>query len=180
LWRLTWASSATRVRPGAPVPFGVNLRAILLVSTWRSVMATLLSRGDSPCLPDGSAAVTAAFVGVLSLDDAASQRRAVEKLLAQAHTLILDVTDLRLQYNSTVTIFSRALLDVGGWPSVRLVVMKPDRRFGAALEATGVSRDVHVVDSINRALAKLETRARRVSRRAWLSTPAVDRLILIG
>jgi hypothetical protein len=31
LWRLTWASSATRVRPGAPVPFGVNLRAILLV-----------------------------------------------------------------------------------------------------------------------------------------------------
>ncbi len=32
LWRLTWASAATLVRPGTPVPFGVNLLKGLLGS----------------------------------------------------------------------------------------------------------------------------------------------------
>jgi hypothetical protein len=96
-------------------------------------MTTLLSQGDAPCLPNGSAVALAAFMGVLSFDDAAIGTRAIEKLLTQAYTVILDVADLRCQHDSAVTIFSRALLAAGGWPSVRLVVTKPDRRRAAAL-----------------------------------------------
>jgi hypothetical protein len=68
-------------------------------------MATLLFLGDLPCLPDGSIAVSAALVGVLSSDDVAVQRREIQKLLTQGHAVILDVANLRIRHDSAVKVF---------------------------------------------------------------------------
>jgi hypothetical protein len=46
---VTWASAALLVRPGIPVPFGVNLRAILLVYLLK-IMATF-SYGSRSTIP---------------------------------------------------------------------------------------------------------------------------------
>jgi hypothetical protein len=82
--------------------------------------------------------------------------------------VVLDVADLRIQHGPAVQVLSTALLAAGGWPSARLVVVRPDGRLAAALRTTGVARDVHVADSVESALAKLQIRPARVSRRTWL------------
>ena len=161
---------------GAQAPRGLGpLYDASSTGAGRFDMATLLLHGDPPCLPDGSTAVTAALAGVLSSDEVAVQRREIQKLLTQGHAVILDVADLRIRHGSAVKVFSNALLAAGGWPSVRLVVVGPDGQLAAALDKTGVSQDVHVVDDIQCAIAKLQARPRRVSRRAWLRPNSIAR-----
>jgi hypothetical protein len=111
-------------------------------------MAKLIIYEGSPQSLGGSTGVTAALVGVLSFDDVAPQRWAIKKLLISAHAVVLDVA--------------------GGWPSVRLVVLRPDGRLAAALKTTGVAREINVAPDIDRAIAQLQIRPARVSRRAWL------------
>lgn len=138
-------------------------------------MAKLIVYEGSPRSSGGSTGVTAALVGVLSFGDVAAQRRAIKELLTQVHAVVLDVADLRIPHGSLVQILSTALLAAGGWPSVRLVVVRPDGRLGAALKSTGVTRDVHVAENIDWARTKLSTRPSRVSRRTWLQPTVAAR-----
>src|SRR5689334_711130 len=131
-------------------------------------MAKLIVYEGSPRSSGWSTGVTAALVGVLSFDDLAEQRWALKEVLTQVHAVVLDVADLRVQHGPAVHLFSTALLAAGGWPSVRLVLLRPGGRLAAALMTTGVVRDVHVADNIDCALIKLRTRPPRVSRRRWL------------
>ena len=138
-------------------------------------MAKLIVYEGSPHPSDGSTGVTAALVGVLSFSDVAVQRRAIKDLLTRVRAVVLDVTDLRIQHGPAVQVLSTALLAAGGWPSVRLVVLRPDGRLVAALRTTGVARDIHVADNIDCALSKLQTRPSRVSRRTWLQPNSAAR-----
>src|SRR4051812_713253 len=117
---------------------------LLYSSAERSDMAKLIVYEGSPRSSGGSTGVTAALAGVLSFDDRAAQRRAIKELLTQVHAVVLDVADLRVQHGPAVQMLSTALLAAGGWPSVRLVVLRPDARLIAAPKATGVARDVHI------------------------------------
>lgn len=131
-------------------------------------MVTLFERGESHALSDGSRAVEAAVVGVLGLDDVATLKRSVAKLLVRTRVLIVDVSDMRIRQPSTVDVFSGAVLAAGGWPRVRLAVVEPDGRVAAALRKTGVAQEVHVVPTVEDALKKLEFAPNRVSSRHWL------------
>jgi hypothetical protein len=131
-------------------------------------MAKLIVYEDSPRPGGGSTGVTAALTGVLSSHDVAPQRRAIKELLDRVHAVVLDVAELRIQHGPAVEVLSTALLAAGGWPSARLVVLRPDGRLTAALRTTGVAREVPVADDIDCALATLRARPPRVSRRLWL------------
>jgi hypothetical protein len=138
-------------------------------------MAKLIVYDDSPGPPGGSTGVTAALVGVLSFEDVAVHKRAIKDLLTRAHAVVLDVAELRIQHGPAVQVLSTALLAAGGWPSARLVVVRPDGRLATALRTTGVARDVHIADSVEDALGTLHIRPARVSRRIWLGPDAAAR-----
>lgn len=68
LWRLIRASAATLMRLGTPVPFSVNLRAILLVARRRSSHQQRIAWGRAclmGCLQSGSPVRTGIPYGAL-------------------------------------------------------------------------------------------------------------------
>jgi len=148
--------------------FGPFCAPLLYLSAERSDMVKLVVYEGSPRSSGGSTGVTAALVSGLSFDDPAEQRRALKELLTQVQAVVLDVADLRVEHGPAVHLFSTVLLAAGEWPSVRLVLLRPDGRLTAALRTTGVVRDVHVAENIDCALITLRTRPPRVSRRRWL------------
>lgn len=121
--------------------------------------------------------------GTLARADLPRLQQTLDDLLAPARPVLLDVSRLATPYPPAVGVLSRALLDAGGWPSARLVVVGADARFHAALRSTGALRDVVVADDVAQARARVHCRPERVRRRLSLRSGArararafVDRL----
>lgn len=123
----------------------------------------------------------ARLAGTLTRSDVPLLRRALDDLLASRHPVLIDVSRLAVPYPPAVGVLSSALLDAGGWPAARLVVVGADARFRAALRSTGTARDVVVADDVHDAASRVHHRPERVRRRLALRPGAqprafVDRL----
>ena len=88
--------------------------------------------------------------------------------LDERGSLVLDIADLQLHHPAAVEVFAEALAAAGGWPTARLVLVKPDGRITAALSASGLVGEVPVAADLVSGRARLCLRPDSVTRRLRL------------
>lgn len=118
---------------------------------------------------DTPTATVVAVRGELSLRTVPQLRRAVEKQLADRGRVLVDVSGLAVTWHPAIDAFPTALAAMTGWPAARLVLFGPGPATAELLAARPrLAASVHVAADEAEAVALLDVRPRRLSRRAEL------------
>ena len=110
--------------------------------------------------------------GVLCADTSAAARARLASLLRDADCVVVDLDGVEIAHPAVLAVLASALLDAGGWPVAKLVVLDPRPAARRALTEAGVDRLVVVASAADGAGAACATRPPEV--RATWTLPAVD------
>lgn len=110
--------------------------------------------------------------GVLCADTSASARARLAALLRDADCVVVDLDGVEIAHPAVLAVLASALLDAGGWPVAKLVVLDPRPAARRALTEAGVDRLVVVASAADGAGAACTTRPPEV--RATWTLPAAD------
>ena len=110
--------------------------------------------------------------GTLSLATASRARSLLGKALRDRGAVVVDLSDLRLQWSPAAEVFPSALAEAGGWPAARLVLTGMSQAMTQRLRRMRVDATVGVVADPAEAWAHLWRRPERVTRHRDL--PVVD------
>jgi anti-sigma regulatory factor (Ser/Thr protein kinase)/anti-anti-sigma regulatory factor len=102
--------------------------------------------------------------GPLSLATMLAAREALGKLLADRGRVVVDLSELQLEWQPAVQVFPAALATAGGWPGARLVLCAAPPELALALRVGRVTNVVPLVAGLDQARSALLARPRRVSR----------------
>jgi anti-sigma regulatory factor (Ser/Thr protein kinase) len=102
--------------------------------------------------------------GPLSLATIVAAREALGKLLADRGRVVVDLSELRLEWQPAVQVFPAALATAGGWPAARLVLCAARPELALALRVGRVTDTVPLVAGPGEVSSALLVRPRRVSR----------------
>jgi hypothetical protein len=102
--------------------------------------------------------------GSLSLATMLSAREALRKLLADRGRVVVDLSELRLEWQPAVHVFPAALATAGGWPGARLVLYAARPELARSLRVARVTDTIPLVAGLGEAGPALLVRPRRVSR----------------
>jgi anti-sigma regulatory factor (Ser/Thr protein kinase) len=120
--------------------------------------------------------------GPLALATILTAREALGKLLADRGRVVVDLSELRLEWQPAVQVFPAALATAGGWPGARLVLYAALPEMALALRVGRVTDTVPLAAGLGEAGSALFVRPRRVSRHVDLpchpGSPAGARSVL--
>ncbi|MEU7811591.1 ATP-binding protein [Pseudonocardia sp. NPDC049154] len=110
----------------------------------------------------GERVATLTLTGVLDRVTRFELVTTVHKLLLDHRQLLIDLTDLRLQWAPAIRAFTTALARAGGWPSTRLALFGADE--ATTLLQASCPWEIHVGVDRRHAEALLARRPRRIRR----------------
>jgi len=113
---------------------------------------------------DGWDCTVVTLAGPLSLRTVPQIEVALRKALINLGRVVVDLTNLRLEWEPGVTVFATSLEHAGGWPDARMVVFGADRELAAALDRSRVTRTVPLAADLLAALERVQRRPERVRR----------------
>jgi anti-sigma regulatory factor (Ser/Thr protein kinase) len=102
--------------------------------------------------------------GPLSLRTVPRITGGLGKALVDRGRVLVNLTDLRLEWTPAVNVFATVLGYAGGWPAARMVLFGADHELAAALARSLVTRTVPLAVDLDAASQRVQSRPERVRR----------------
>jgi anti-anti-sigma factor len=97
------------------------------------------------------------LIGTLHADSVAAVRAAIEQCVTtRAHTVIVDLSGLRVDDAAALTVFADVARDTAQWPGAPLLLCSPNAEVAAALDRSRQCRFVPVFPTLEAAMAGSE------------------------
>jgi anti-sigma regulatory factor (Ser/Thr protein kinase) len=123
-------------------------------------------------LEEHDTAVTLVVRGSLTRRSGSDLDRVLRKVLLDRGRLVVDVSQVRVQWRPALAVFATALASAGGWPLARLVIVDAEGDVGAALRAGRGGDGVILVADRAAGWHAMDRRPARVSRASELPRDA--------